>query len=90
MKKLSIVFWILAVLLSDYMCAVMAYNYCDLSWGGKYAGYSAPASTAFLYGIPFVVGILVSIILAIVFRKKAEKQKTTHDSKVDSRTSGKE
>ncbi len=48
MKKLSAVLWILAVLLSDIMCAVTAYNYCDLQWGGKYAGYSAPASTAFL------------------------------------------
>ena len=46
MKKLSIVFWVLAVLLSDIMCAVVAYNYCDLLLGGKYAGYSAPASTA--------------------------------------------
>ena len=73
MKKLSIVFWVLAALLSDIMCAVVAYNYCDLLWGGKYAGYSAPASTAYIYAIPFALGIIVSIVLAIISGKKAVK-----------------
>ena len=73
MKKLSAVLWILAVLLSDIMCAVTAYNYCDLQWGGKYAGYSAPASTAFIYAIPFALGSIVSIGLAVICRKKAIK-----------------
>ena len=71
MKKLYIIFGVLAVLLSDIMCAVVAYNYCDLLWGGQYAGYSAPASTAFVYAIPFVIGIIVCVVLAIVFRRKA-------------------
>lgn len=71
MKKLSILFGILAVLLSDIMCAVVAYNYCDMLWGGQYAGYSAPASTAFLFAIPFVIGIIVCGVLALTFRKKA-------------------
>ena len=73
MKKLSIVFWVLAALLSDVMCAVIAYNYCDLQWSGKYAGYSAPASTAFIYAIPFTLSIIVSIVLAIICVKKAIK-----------------
>ena len=73
MKKLSAVLWILAVLLSDIMCAVTAYNYCDLQWGGKYAGYSAPASTAYIYAIPFALGIIVSIVLATICGKKAIK-----------------
>lgn len=73
MRKLSVFFWILAALFSDIMCAVTAYNYCDLQWGGKYAGYSAPASTAFLYAIPFALGIIVSIVLAIICGKKAIK-----------------
>ena len=68
MKKLSIIFSTLAVLLSDIMCAVVAYNYCDLLWGGQYAGYSAPASTAFVYVIPYAIGIIVSVVLAIIFR----------------------
>ena len=33
MKTLSTVFWVLAVLLSDVMCAIVAYNYCDMVWG---------------------------------------------------------
>ena len=70
MKKLSIIFGILAVLLSDIMCAVVAYFYCDLLWGRQYAGYSAPPSTAFVYAIPFAIGIVICVVLALVFRKK--------------------
>ncbi len=70
MRNLSTVFWILAVLLSDAMCAVVAYNYCDMLWGIKYAGYSAPADTAFLPAIPFAAAIAVCAILALRFRKK--------------------
>ncbi len=73
MKKLSIIFGVLAVLLSDIMCAVVAYNYCDLLWGGQYAGYGASASTAFVYAIPFVIGIIVCVVLALTFRKKVIK-----------------
>ena len=70
MKALSTVFWILAVLLSDVMCAVVAYNYCDMVWGIKYAGYSAPVSVAFFTAIPYAVGIIVCVILALFFKKK--------------------
>ena len=44
MKKLSYLFGALAVLLSQVMCAVVAYGYCDMLWGIQYACYSAPAS----------------------------------------------
>ena len=71
MKTLSVIFWILAVLLSDVMCMVTGYQYCDMQWGIRYAGYSAPAWTAFLSGIPFVVGIAVCVVLALFFRRKA-------------------
>ena len=70
MKKLSVIFGLLAILLSDIMCAVVAYNYRGMLCGIEHAGYSAPASTAFLYAIPFVVGIVVCAILSIRFRKK--------------------
>lgn len=33
MKALYTVFWVMAVLLSDVMCAVVAYNYSDMKWG---------------------------------------------------------
>ena len=71
MKTLSSVFWILAVLLSDVLCAVVAYTYCDMKWGIQYAGYSAPAWTALLTGIPYAVGIATCVILAIFFTKKS-------------------
>ena len=70
-KTLSTLFWIIAVLLSDVMCGVVAYNFCDMKWGIKYAGYSAPASAAFLTAIPFAMAIVVCIVLALFFRKKA-------------------
>ena len=56
MKKLSIIFSVLAILLSDIMCAVVAYNYCALEWSGKYEGWSAPASTALFLAIPYIIG----------------------------------
>lgn len=71
MKNLSIIFSVLAVILSNIMSATVAYNYCNLLWGGQYAGYSAPANTAFLLALPYVIGIVVCVTLAIVFRKKA-------------------
>ena len=70
MKKLSYLFTALAIVLSDIMCFVVAYNYRDMLCGIEHAGYSAPASTAFLYAIPFVVGIIVCAALAIRFPKK--------------------
>ena len=70
MKKISTICLLFAVLLSDCMCAVVAYNYCALLWGSRYAGSSAPASTAFLYAIPFIAGILVCLALACIFRRR--------------------
>lgn len=71
MKTVSMLFGISAILLSDAMCAVVAYNYCDMLWGIQYAGYSAPARTALLSAIPFAVGIAVCIVLALFFKKRA-------------------
>ena len=70
MKKLSYLFIVLAIVLSDIMCFVVGYNYRDMICGIEHAGYSAPASMAFLYAIPFVLGIIVCVALAIRYRKK--------------------
>ena len=70
MKTISNLFLILAVLLSDVMCAVVAYNYCDMMWGIKYAGYSAPVSTAFWVAIPFAIAIVVCVVIALYFKKR--------------------
>lgn len=74
MRKLSLCFAILAILLSNVMCAVVAYNYCELLWCGRYCGCSAPASTAFVYAIPFGIVIAVCALLAGIFHKKSKKQ----------------
>ncbi len=49
-KRLFFIFTALGVLLSDAMCAFVAYNYCET----KNAAYSAPASTAFIFAVPLI------------------------------------
>ena len=70
MKNVSRLFLILAVILSDVMCAVVAYSFCDMQWGIKYAGYSAPASVAFLYAIPYGIGIAICIVISVKLKNK--------------------
>lgn len=71
MKKLSVIFGLLAILLSDTMCALVAYNYRGMLCGIEHAGYSAPASTAYLLAIPYIIGIVICVVLATTFTKKA-------------------
>ena len=71
MKKLSICSWVLAVILSDIMCAVVAFNYCNMIWGIQYEGYSAPAWTALLLAIPFLIAIAICVALAFFFKKRS-------------------
>ena len=70
MKKTSIIFIIIAVLLSDIMCFAVAYSYRGLMCGIEHQGFSAPASIAFLYAVPFIIGIIICITLAVRFNKK--------------------
>lgn len=71
MKKLATVFRILAFLLSHVMCARVAYCYCAQEWGQKYAGWSAGPEVAFFLAIPYLIGMIVCILLAIFCKKKA-------------------
>ncbi|MBP0986283.1 MAG: hypothetical protein J6U30_01535 [Oscillospiraceae bacterium] len=71
MAVLSAVFAALAVILSDVMCAVVAFNFCDMLWGIRYAGYSAPASVAFMTAVPYAVGIIICVILSLFLKKRA-------------------
>ena len=73
MKKAAIVFAAAAVLLSDIMCAFVAYAYRDMLCGIEHMYYSAPASTAFFYAIPFLTGIVICVVLAVVFYRKSKK-----------------
>ena len=72
MKKMSNIFGALAIILSNVMCAVVAYNFGILYLGGRYGMYSAPAWVAFLYAIPFAIGIGVCVVVAVVLRRKAK------------------
>lgn len=69
-KHLTYLFAALAVLLSNVMCAVVAYNYATLWWCGQYAGCSAPADTAFLLCIPYGIGIAVCVALVWFFGRR--------------------
>lgn len=69
-KYLSYIFMALAILMSNVMCAAVAYNYCNMQWGIRYEGYSAPANVAFLLVIPYAVGIVICVILACFLNKK--------------------
>ena len=74
-RLFRVVFSLSAVLLSDIMCAVVAYNYCALQWGGRYAAYSFPPSAAFLYSVPYGLGIALCILLAVLFSRKERTQR---------------
>ena len=72
MKKLSCILFTVTVLLSNIMCAVVAWTYRDIVCGMQHLGYSEPPSVAFLYAIPFLIGISACIVVAILLRKKAK------------------
>ena len=72
MKKISNIFIALAIILSNVMCAVVAYNFCKMQWGARYGMYSAPAWVTFLYAIPYGIGIAVCVVVAVVLRKRGK------------------
>ncbi|MCI8479833.1 MAG: hypothetical protein HFG08_02990 [Oscillibacter sp.] len=69
-KRLTGLFAALAILLSNVMCAAVAYSYCSLQWCGRYGGCSAPADAAFLLCIPYGLGIAICVMLTCFFVKK--------------------
>ena len=70
MKKVRILLLILAVLLSDAMCAVTAYSYRDMLCGIAHSGSSAPASVAFLSALPYAVGITLCLLSAHILSRR--------------------
>ncbi len=75
MKKFKIlrnVFATLAFVLSHAMCIDVALNYASMLCAIEHKGFSAPADTAFLFAIPYVVAILLCLGLAWVCNKKAK------------------
>lgn len=69
-KYLTNIFAAVAILLSDVMCALVAYTYRDMLCADKHMGHSAPATLAFIYVIPFLAAIAACVLLALVFRQK--------------------
>lgn len=69
-KHASVIFTLFAILVSNIMCVTVAAGYQALLWGGKYAGYSAPPSTAFIYAIPYLIGILLFLAMARHCRRR--------------------
>lgn len=55
------------------MCANVAYEYCNMYWGMRYGGNSAPPEVAFVLAIPYTVGIVLSLNLSYIFKKKYKK-----------------
>ena len=72
MKHLSNALFLCAILLSDVMCAHIAYLYRGMLCGIAHMGYSAPASVAFFYAIPYLVGIAACIVVGVILRRKAK------------------
>lgn len=73
MKKIAYALFAAAVLLFGAMCAVTAYQYRDILCGMQHMGYSVPPSAAFLYAIPFLIGIAACAAVGIMLMKKSEK-----------------
>lgn len=73
MKKLSVIFYVLAVLLSDIMVFVVTREYCNIYWGVRYLGYTVSPNIAFIYVIPFGVAIIVCVVLAVVCKNLSKR-----------------
>lgn len=71
-KKLRNLFVVLIFLLSHAMCVVLAYQYRDMRCGIIHMGYSAPAGVVFFYAIPFIIGSVICVGMAVICHKKGQ------------------
>ena len=70
MKKLSDIFAIFAILLTNIMCIVVT-NLCTSGYHAqKHHLTSAPWEVGFLFAIPFAVAIMACALLAYITKKK--------------------
>ena len=74
MKKIAWVLFGTAILLSDLMCAHVAYVYRDIVCGTEHLGYSAPPTFAFLYAIPYLFGIGVFTAVGVIILKREKNR----------------
>lgn len=75
MKNSNRILIILSLVLSHIMCIVVAYNYRDILCGIEHLGFSAPASMALIYAIPFIIAIGLCLIFAFFSHDKTDKSK---------------
>lgn len=74
--KLLVAFFAASTLaLSSAMCAIIAYSYCSLKYAALYEGASAPASTAFLYLVPFLPAIIICAVGGFVCHGRLVERK---------------
>ena len=73
-KILRNVFAVIALILSHAMCAEVAFNYASMLCAIEHKGFSAPADVAFLFAVPYSIGIAICVVLALVFNSKARKR----------------
>lgn len=69
-KFLRNLFITLSLILSHIMCADTAFNYAGMLCGIEHKGFSAPANVALILAVPYGIGIVVCVILAIIFDRK--------------------
>ena len=71
-KGLSMSLLVVAIILSNAMSATVAFEYSNMLWGIKVAGYSAPANVAFVFAIPYLIGIFICLGLLLVIQRKSK------------------
>ena len=72
MKKLSNVFAMLAILLTNTMCVVVTYVCTNGYHAAKHHCTSAPWEVGLLFIIPFAVAIIACSIVSYIAKKKVK------------------
>jgi uncharacterized BrkB/YihY/UPF0761 family membrane protein len=72
-KILAVVFGVITVLLLCAMCATVAFSYAEMICAMNHCGASAPPEVAFIFAIPFLIGIVISAALCVLFYKRHVK-----------------
>jgi len=70
-NKLTKIAYVVAVIISNIMCATVAYKYCELTYQIKYEGASAPANVAFIWIIPFAICITICLVIGKIAKNKS-------------------
>ena len=57
MKRIRSLLLGAGILLSQIMCAHVAWNWCALKYAARYEGGSAPGYAALLWALPYLAGV---------------------------------